>query len=70
MHNVQIKIQDLIIPLENTLDNLEALEMSESVLLPFYELYRVCREGHTNTLVTIDPDTHRTLMYYKNKYIE
>ena len=70
MHNVQIKIQDLIIPLENTLDNLEALEMAESVLLPFYELYKICRDGNANTLVTIDPDTHRTLMYYKNKYVE
>lgn len=70
MHNIQIKIQDLIIPLENTLDNLEALEMSESVLLPFYELYKICREGHTNTVVCISPDTHRTLMYYKNKPLQ
>lgn len=67
---VSIKRNELIIPLENTLDNLEALGIAMEIMEPLYQLYKICREANSNVYIAIDADVWRTINYYKNREIK
>ena len=67
---ISIKRNELIIPLENTLDNLEALGIAMEIMEPLYQLYRICREANSNVYIAIDADVWRTISYYKNRPVQ
>jgi len=66
---ISIRRDELIIPLENTLDNLEALGIAMEIMEPLYELYKICREANSNVYIAIDADVWRTIAYYKNRQL-
>lgn len=66
---ISIKRNELIIPLENTLDNLEALNIAMEIMEPLYELHKICREANSNIYIAIDADVWRTINYYANRPI-
>lgn len=66
-NTVLIKLDELFIPLENTLDNLEALNIAMPIMEPLYELYKICREANSNITISVDKDVYRTISYYANK---
>lgn len=66
---VSIRRDELIIPLENTLDNLEALNIALEITEPLYELYKICREANSNIYIAIETDIWRTISYYKNRSV-
>lgn len=67
---VSIRRDELIIPLENTLDNLEALNIAMPIMEPLYQLYKICREANSNVYIAIDADVWRTINYYANRPLQ
>ena len=66
---ITIKRSDLIIPLENTLDNLEANEIAIEIREPFYKLYKICREANSNISISMEEDIWRTINFYKHREV-
>ena len=66
---ISIRRDELIIQLENTLDNLEALGIAMSIMEPLYQLYKICMEANSNVYIAIETDIWRTIAYYKNRQL-
>ena len=67
---ISIRRDELIIQLENTLDNLEALGIAMEIIEPLYQLYKICREANSNVYIAIDADVWRTINYYKHREVK
>jgi hypothetical protein len=67
MNTILIKRNELIIPLENTLDNLEALGIAMPIMEPLYQLYKICRETNSNITILVNKDVWHTISYYANR---
>lgn len=67
---ISIRRDELIIPLENTLDNLEALNIAMEIMEPLYQLYKICMEANSNVYIAIDADVWRTINYYKHREVK